>query len=444
MAFFQQGHALTIGVADYQDSALKLKKLITLADAKGVADALKDPAVAAYPPEQVHLVPGEGRQATRNGVVEAMEQLAGRVAPNDTFFFFFCGHGVLGEDGEYYLTTEDTILTTGNLVKAGTGLSRMKLLELLRAIKAQKLLVVINACFSGHIGPTLAAPEERGKPPSSILGAEVLATGEGRALITASRPTQYSYFKSENDQTYFGQALLEGLRGEGVAARGGYVGLYELYQHLYTPVRTMTSNQQDPVLTILQGVGPFPVALHEGGTLGILDPGAIQMALPEGTAVKVVERSVVQAIGRGAQAFNVQGGGRVSIDRSRKLIDLGSANTMGNVSIGDVAGRDIIKITTTTTAAAQVEDLPDLAKMIQEIRADLAKLTDAPKGKLRDADHELSEAGEAVGERDWQRISEKLESSQKILLSLGGTVAAAVQLAATVGTLLQRALGLRP
>ncbi len=48
---------------------------------------------------------------------------------------------------------------------------------------------------------------------------------------------------------------------------GGYIGLYDLYQHIYTHVRAATNNQQDPMLTILEGVGPFPVALYKGGAV---------------------------------------------------------------------------------------------------------------------------------------------------------------------------------
>ena len=159
MPLFQHGHALTIGVADYQDSALALTKAITVADAQGVAHALQDPTIGAYPPGQMEAVPADGARATKVEVIKAFEQFAGRVGSADTALIFYCGHGVLGEDGEYYLTTQDTILTPGSLVKAGTGLAKTKLLELLRAIKAQKILIVINACFSGHIGAALSVPE---------------------------------------------------------------------------------------------------------------------------------------------------------------------------------------------------------------------------------------------------------------------------------------------
>ena len=299
MPLFKQGHALAIGVGDYREPVLRAP--ITVADAKGFTKALTDPAIGAYPPKQVELL--HDARATRAGTIAAFQQLAQRATSSDTVVIFFCGHGILGEDGLYYFTTQDTTLTPANLVKAGTALSGPEILDLLRAIPAQKLLFVINACLSGHVSPTLGPPEGvLGAPPSATLGVQVLATGEGRALITASRSTQYSYYQHDQQHTYFGQALIDGLRGQGVPNCGDYIGLYELYQHVYASVKAASTGAQEPVLTILQGVGPFPVALFPGAHSETLGPAPIRQEPPPGTAVEVVERSVVQAIGRGRRA----------------------------------------------------------------------------------------------------------------------------------------------
>ncbi len=447
MPLFEQGHALLIGVADYQDPGLKLSVPITVADATGVADALVDPAVGAYPPGQVKVL--QDARATRPGVVAALEALAKTVKSTDTAFLFFCGHGVLGEDGLYYFTTQDTVLTPELKARKDTGLSAPLLVELLRKIRAQKLLFVINACFSGHVSPTLSPDTERlGAPPSATLKAEVLALGEGRAILTASRPTQPSYFSKQQTNTYFGRALIDGLRGDGSAGAGGYVGLYELYQHVHARVGAVVGalgGAQEPMLTILQGVGPFPVALHGGGAAAAkLNPAAIQQQPPPGAAVEVVPRTVVEAIGRGAQALLIQAGGNV-IKQSRKVIDFGSGTIIhGNFTTGDVVGGDLIKVTVTTAAAAAgVDDKQALLGMIDRIRADVAKLTDAPKGKLEDADDELRKAREAEVDGDRARLLEKLESAQKVLLALAGSSPAALAIGEAVGTLLQRALALK-
>ena len=248
--------------------------------------------------------------------------------------------GVLGEDGLYYFTTQDTALTPDQKAKKETGVSAPQLLELLRKVKAQRLLILINACFSGHVGPTLGPAPVPGAPLSATLGLEVLATGEGRVI---SR---------------------------------------------------------------------WPSA---------------QSCRPSA----------------GAQAFNIQAGGDVSIDQGRRLIDFGSGNQIGNVTMGDLAGRDIVKVTVTTAPAAGVTDDQELLKVIDQLRAEVAKLTDAPEGAPEDAEDELRKAREAGQKGNKSRLLEKLTSAQKVLLSLGGGVAAAVKLADALSALVQRAIAMR-
>src|SRR6266508_4668487 len=101
MHFFTHGRALIIGVGDYQDPQWTVQ--ITVADAECVADALTDPAVGAYPPEQVQVL--TGAQTTRAGVTAALTQLAHEARVTDTVVIFFCGHGALGTDGVYHFAT---------------------------------------------------------------------------------------------------------------------------------------------------------------------------------------------------------------------------------------------------------------------------------------------------------------------------------------------------
>src|SRR4051812_28348323 len=112
MPLFEQGHALLIGVANYQDAGLRMPVPVALADAEGVSKCLRDQSICAYPDGQVKLLRDD--QATRTAVIEALEALATKAKGSDTVFIFFSGHGVLGEDGHYYLTTHETTLTSTN------------------------------------------------------------------------------------------------------------------------------------------------------------------------------------------------------------------------------------------------------------------------------------------------------------------------------------------
>jgi hypothetical protein len=440
MAHFDSGHALLISVGEYQNS--KWNAPITVAEAQAVKDALTHPDIGGYPSEQVRLL--SNTRSTREGVVAELQRLSRRTTQTDTVTVFFCGHGALGTDGTYYFATHETIFLN-NRIQVGTGLSGPDLITLLRTIKAQKLLFIINACFSGHLNPTLGPAEILGAPPSAMLSAKVLASGEGRAMITASRPSQYSYYQRNQEYTFFGQALVDGLRGK-AANSGGYIGLYELYQYLYTTVTASAATvngTQEPVLTILQNVGPFPVALYPGATPADLGTTSIQQTTPTNMAVEVVPQLLTQAIDQGAHAFNIRSSGSVIIDQSLKLIDFGMSNTMGNVTFGDVAGGNITKIDAKITGAdaANANTKQELLALIGKLQFEVADLKDAPKGKCQDAEDELRKAKEAGEEGDKGRLLEKLESAQKIILALGTTIPAALQLGETIGALLQRAMG---
>ena len=79
--------------------------------------------------------------------------------------------------------------------------------------------------------------------------------------------------------------------------------------------------------------------------------------------------------------------------------------------------------------------------LIDQLRADVAKLTDVSEGRRKVADYELSEAREASLRGDRPRLLEKLDGAQKILLGLGQGIAAALTLAETIGSLIQRVMG---
>lgn len=266
---FTQGNALLIGVGSHIHHP-HLNVPITVADAQAVQAVLQNPDLCGYPQEQVTLLSND--QATKAGILKALDNLS-QLAPDQTIFLFFAGHGALGTDGSYYLLTHDVQLT-GNRVTAGTGISEEVLLEKLRAIPAKRCLMIFNACHSGHIGPDTLAGESalstlnpNGKTAYALLG-----TGEGRILIVAARKEQYSYFVPGAKTTIFTQKLAEGLEGE-ASASGGYIGVFGLYEYLYHEVKETVQAKygevQEPVLTAVQMVGSFPVALYHGAaTLG--------------------------------------------------------------------------------------------------------------------------------------------------------------------------------
>ncbi len=353
---FSSAHALVIGIGSYAHAAY-LDVPITAADARAIAEVLRNPQSCGYPPEQVTLLADTA--ASRPAILAALDTLAARVSAHDTVFVFYAGHGAHGDDG-YYLTTHDTHMA-GRKVAVGTGIREAEMIAKLRAIKAQRLLFIVNACHAGEISPVLAPGEEpqRPEPVEGLTGtplppevtAALLGTGAGRVIISACRENQYAFI-GPGPLTLFTQALVDGLQGKGVSSNRGYISLFDLYTHLYftlddvvprvipATVRQRHGDKQEPELTILKGVGPFAVALYHGATtLGEFDASA---SPPEATAVRAVNPAYSQAMLRQyQQSLNqtVSGAGAVGIvgNVSNSPITTGSNNTIIH------AGRDTIQ-----------------------------------------------------------------------------------------------------
>jgi hypothetical protein len=276
---FTQGYALLVGIGAYQQHPV-LNVPTTVHDAAAIAAVLRDPHACGYPKEQVTVL--NDTTATRDGVLKALDRLAG-LSEDATVFLFYSGHGATGADGNYCLTTYDTKIEAGRVV-AGTGIGEQELLTRLRAINAKRLLLIVNACHGGAVSPVLEAGEQAlaGTQLPEKTATALLATGTGRVIVTACHEDQVS-FVGGGDLTLFGQALVDGLQGKGdyIANRHGFISAFDLYSHLYDTLQTWVPQQidadvrkkygdtQEPELTILKGVGPFAVALYRGAsTLG--------------------------------------------------------------------------------------------------------------------------------------------------------------------------------
>jgi uncharacterized caspase-like protein len=135
---FEAGRALIVGAgADLPN---------TVDDAQGLAEILKDPERCAYQPDQVELLTDEA--ADRSGILAGLDKLAKRVDEKSTVVIYFSGHG-------YYV--KSTVGKTYFLMPFGyniddlseTAISGSEFVDKLKAIKAQKLLLLLDCCHAG-------------------------------------------------------------------------------------------------------------------------------------------------------------------------------------------------------------------------------------------------------------------------------------------------------
>lgn len=225
-------HALLIGIAAYRHIRPLVK---TTTDARDLYDTLLQ---NGYSPPNVALLLDE--QATKSVISDKLDRLARQARPDDTVVIFFSGHGaqLVGGfwPGEYLCPVEAAL----DKVK-DTFISDEEFTAALRAIRAGRLVVFLDACHAGGVGEPKDPAVQIKTGLSETAYTRFLA--QGRVIIASCRPDEVSYELAEMRNGLFTHYLLEGLRG-GAARQDGTVWMSNLFGYVYE--RVSQHNLQHP------------------------------------------------------------------------------------------------------------------------------------------------------------------------------------------------------
>ncbi len=256
-ASFQDAHALVIGVGGYLHSRFP-DLPATVRDAEALAAILTDSARCGYPPSNVQLI--TGKQATVVNIRAALKSLAQPTNTEPTVLIYFSGHGGRRlENGipRVYLCAHEA--DPDNL--ADSTISGDEFSELLAAIHARKLLVILDACHAGGAAEFKSSDGtviwKAGLPNSYY---EALAQGSGRVAIASSKEDQLSRIRRQGDLSLFTWYLLEGLRGAAAVSGDGFVRVLNLFNYVSQQVKN-DQPDQEPVLHAKGVDENFPIAL---------------------------------------------------------------------------------------------------------------------------------------------------------------------------------------
>ena len=168
---------------------------------------------------------------------------------NDVVVIAFSGHG----SNTHEVVTYDADLY--NL--PSTALPLDELTELVSAIPAKHLLVVLDCCFSGGAGAkVLNAPlMPRGGPGGVPLSTEALLNsmaGTGRLILTASTADQPAWEDMRLGHGLLTYHLLQAMLGPAEVAQDGRISLFDLLKYVTQQVKASASGtasaRQEPTL----------------------------------------------------------------------------------------------------------------------------------------------------------------------------------------------------
>ena len=256
--------AVVVGVGRYESPDIPRLRY-TVPDAEAIYDVLTGPG--GFKKEHVLLLTDKtDKKPTYRNLKWALGTFLARSAKkDDTVLIFFAGHGApevdqrgVERDGfSKYLVPSDA--EPDDLYS--TALPMDELQTIFGRIEAERVVVFLDACYSGAAGGrTFASKKTRsGHVDEAFL--ERLARSKGRAIVTASRPAELSIELQELGHGIFTYYLVQGLKGAADLNRDGIVTLQELYEYVEQQVtqksRAVGGNQHPVMKGELEGVLPL-------------------------------------------------------------------------------------------------------------------------------------------------------------------------------------------
>ena len=231
--------AMVIGVSNYTHAE---PLLYAASDAEAFGEFLKSPRGGGIPEDHVTILVED--QATRFGVLVALEELQDRVQRGDTVYVYVAGHGFIKNRVGYFIPSDGAL----NL-PAATAINFSHLKDMVESglAHANTRILVTDMCNAGRIGPNQT---ELAAGIQNLINANLLEinAGEGTFLnLLASRPTEASWESDELEQGVFTYTLLEALNGRGSPSGQTIASAENVVNYVRSEVASYTASQQNPM-----------------------------------------------------------------------------------------------------------------------------------------------------------------------------------------------------
>jgi hypothetical protein len=217
--------ALLIGVSEYEAGLASLPKAVE--DANAMKQVLQHPEMGGFAETDITLLTNPVRQRME----EAIFYLFANRSKDDLLLFYFSGHGIKDDSGSLFLATRGTRKENGTLVRPTAAAARV-LHDNMNGSRSKRQVVILDCCFSGAFAQGMTAKDDGRVDVKAQLG------GEGRAILTSSTSTQYSFEQESSKLSIYTHYLVEGI-GKGAADldSDGWISVDELHEYASSKVQ---------------------------------------------------------------------------------------------------------------------------------------------------------------------------------------------------------------
>ncbi|MDX2285872.1 MAG: caspase family protein [Bacteroidia bacterium] len=187
-------HFLGIGIDRYADAGITdLRNAVK--DVRDLAQILQD----CYQFQPAHIRLLSDADASRRGIIRAIDQLIRDVQPGDNAVLLFSGHGWLdsARSQGFWIPAD------AELGDKATYIRNQEVFDELKDIQAHHLLLIVDSCFSGAMFKDLSSP---------YTAADELDKRPSRRVLTSGLDTRVSDGQAGDGNSPFAAALLHTLR----------------------------------------------------------------------------------------------------------------------------------------------------------------------------------------------------------------------------------------
>ena len=283
-------YALLIGISSYQDSSNNLEGVQY--DTVNMNSALNGECGYA----QTRITQVRDNQATKSGIKSALLQMSSKMSYDDTFVFYYSGHGFVYPSGSgmAYIEAYDSAAESVDY-----DISSSELKQLLDAVPCRKVLVVIDACEAEGLvkagtktigGSTMKSSLIKGGTPerfqerfiepftlsdstvtvtAGATDAQKGLTGSKYLALVSCRSGEGSWTNSDTG-SWFTTYLTQGINAPSTDTNGDkWVSAEEAFAYA-APLTTQKHSDQHPVISDGDLVNEFKLAYYGGSTTGTI------------------------------------------------------------------------------------------------------------------------------------------------------------------------------
>jgi Caspase domain len=241
----QRLFVLAVGISKYQDPAYRLD--YAAQDAADVAAAWRRAEDRGYSAVETWLLRDE--KATRDAILEALDEIGAKATPEDVVAVFLAGHGINHRGGYFFLPWDADLRWPSTRLVSDTALR-----EALQRLPG-RVALFLDTCRAGSLRD--GAAELRRRLDVTRFIEDLTYYGSRLMVFSAAADQQLSQESAAWKNGAFTEALLEGLGGAADLNRNREVTAAELDLFLSDRVRTLTRDAQTPVTAKPLGLADF-------------------------------------------------------------------------------------------------------------------------------------------------------------------------------------------